>query len=64
MENTVVPEAGPTRRRVVELFLGSSLFASLVSFMYPVLRYLVPPPVADLGGDEVSRGQGGRPETE
>jgi Rieske Fe-S protein len=37
----------------VELFLGSSLFASLVSFVYPVLRYLVPPPVADLGGDEV-----------
>jgi cytochrome b6-f complex iron-sulfur subunit len=53
MENTVVPEGGPTRRRVVELFLGSSLFASLVSFVYPVLRYLVPPPVADLGGDEV-----------
>ena len=53
MENTVVPEANPTRRRVVELFLGSSLFASLVSFVYPVLRYLVPPPVADLGGDEV-----------
>ena len=53
MENTVVPEAGHTRRRVVELFLGGSLFASLVSFVYPVLRYLVPPPVADLGGDEV-----------
>jgi cytochrome b6-f complex iron-sulfur subunit len=53
MENTVVPETEPTRRRVVELFLGSSLFASLVSFAYPVLRYLVPPPVADLGGDEV-----------
>ena len=53
MENTVVPESEPTRRRVVELFLGSSLLASLVSFAYPVLRYLVPPPVADLGGDEV-----------
>src|SRR6202158_5155902 len=53
MENTVVPEAEPTRRRVVELFLGSSLLASLVSFVYPVLRYLVPPSVADLGGDEV-----------
>jgi Rieske Fe-S protein len=37
----------------VELFLGGSLFASLISFVYPVLRYLVPPPVADLGGDEV-----------
>ena len=53
MENAVVPERRPTRRRLVELFLGGGLFASLVSFAYPVLRYLVPPPVADLGGDEV-----------
>jgi Rieske Fe-S protein len=53
MENAVVPEQGPTRRRLVELFLGGGLFASLASFVYPVLRYLVPPPVADLGGDEV-----------
>ena len=53
MENAVVPEHGPTRRRLVELFLGGGLFASLASFVYPVLRYLVPPPVADLGGDEV-----------
>jgi Rieske Fe-S protein len=35
------------------MFLGGGLFASLVSFVYPVIRYLVPPPVADLGGDEV-----------
>lgn len=53
MESTVVPEGGPTRRRLVELFLGGGLFASLTSFVYPILRYLVPPPVADLGGDEV-----------
>jgi len=53
MENTVAPEGVPSRRRVVELFLGSGLLASLISFVYPVLRYLVPPPVADLGGDEV-----------
>jgi cytochrome b6-f complex iron-sulfur subunit len=53
MQNTVVPDERPTRRRVVELFLGSGLFASIASFVYPVLRYLVPPPVADLGGDEV-----------
>jgi cytochrome b6-f complex iron-sulfur subunit len=53
MENKVVPAERPTRRRLVGLFLGGSLFASLLSFLYPVLRYLVPPPVADLGGDEV-----------
>jgi cytochrome b6-f complex iron-sulfur subunit len=53
VESTVVPEGGPTRRRLVELLLGGGLFASFVSFVYPVLRYLVPPPVADLGGDDV-----------
>lgn len=42
-----------TRRRVVEFLLGGGLVASLSSFLYPVLRYLVPPPVADLGGDSV-----------
>src|SRR5208282_326320 len=43
----------PTRRRVIEFFLGGGLLASFASFIYPVLRYLVPPAVADLGGDEV-----------
>lgn len=49
MDNTVVSSSATTRRRLVELLLGGGLLASLVSFAYPVLRYLVPPPVADLG---------------
>jgi cytochrome b6-f complex iron-sulfur subunit len=43
----------PVRRRLVELLLGGGLLGSIVAFVYPVLRYLIPPPVADLGGDEV-----------
>jgi cytochrome b6-f complex iron-sulfur subunit len=43
----------PTRRRVIGIFLGGGLLASFASFLYPVLRYLVPPAVADLGGDEI-----------
>ena len=43
----------PARRRLVEVLLGGGLFASIVSAIYPVLRYLIPPPVADLGSDEV-----------
>ena len=43
----------PTRRRVIEALLGGGLLASFASFLYPVLRYLVPPAVADLGGDEI-----------
>jgi cytochrome b6-f complex iron-sulfur subunit len=50
-ENPAKPEI--TRRRVMETFLGCGIFATLVSFLYPVLRYLVPPTVVDLGGDEV-----------
>ena len=43
------PEAA--RRRLIEFFLGGDLLASFASFIYPVLRYLVPPTVVDLGGD-------------
>lgn len=53
MATEPLPEVEPGRRRLVELFLGGGLLASVISFVYPVLRYLVPPPVADLGGDEV-----------
>ncbi|HMD18369.1 MAG TPA: Rieske (2Fe-2S) protein [Terriglobales bacterium] len=42
-----------TRRRVIGIFLGGGLLASFASFLYPVLRYLVPPAVPDLGGDEI-----------
>ena len=53
METQEPPQVQPARRRVVEIILGGGLMASIVSFLYPVLRYLVPPPVPDLGGDEV-----------
>jgi cytochrome b6-f complex iron-sulfur subunit len=43
----------PPRRRMVEVLLGGGLFASFASFLYPVLRFLVPPRVVDLGGDEL-----------
>ena len=41
------------RRRFLEMLLGGGIFASVVSVVYPVWRYLIPPPVTDLGGDEV-----------
>jgi cytochrome b6-f complex iron-sulfur subunit len=53
MKSQVPSSVRPPRRRIIEVLLGGGLFASLVSFIYPVLRYLIPPPVADLGGDEV-----------
>jgi Rieske Fe-S protein len=45
--------APPGRRKFVEFFLGGGLFASAISFLYPIARYLIPPPAADLGSDTV-----------
>ena len=53
------PKVRTTRRRVLEYFLGGGVLASVLSFVYPVIRYLIPPTVADLGGDEVVAGKVG-----
>ena len=42
-----------TRRKLLGTLLGGGILASLSSFLYPVLRYLVPPAEADLGNDSV-----------
>jgi cytochrome b6-f complex iron-sulfur subunit len=59
-EATTAPGAGghagpdsPGRRRFVQILLGGGLLASAASFIYPVLRYLVPPAATDMGGDTV-----------
>jgi Rieske Fe-S protein len=53
METKEPARIQPLRRRLVEMLLGGGLFASVVSAVYPVLRYLVPPAVPDFGGDEI-----------
>ena len=40
-------EIDPSRRRFVNWFLGTFVGAFLVAVLYPVSRYLVPPPVAE-----------------
>ena len=47
------PENPPGRRHFIEFFLGGGIFASLAAFLYPVIRYIIPPPSADLGSDTV-----------
>ena len=49
------PKTG--RRRFLGAVLGGGLLASFISFFYPVLRYLVPPAVTDMGGDSVVAGR-------
>lgn len=59
MESKESATIQPMRRRLVQLVLGGGIFTSIISAIYPVLRYLIPPPVADLGGDEVVAGKVG-----
>ena len=54
--NATAPQSAPAnvpRRRFVNILLGTGLLASAASFLYPILRYLVPPELPDLGGDAV-----------
>jgi cytochrome b6-f complex iron-sulfur subunit len=47
------------RRRFVEALLSTGFVATAVAFLYPVLRFLVPPKAADLGSDAVVAGRVG-----
>jgi cytochrome b6-f complex iron-sulfur subunit len=47
------------RRRLVEVLLGSGFVGTAVAFVYPVLRYLIPPKTVDLGSDSVVAGRVG-----
>ena len=40
-------ESLPVSRRWVNLLLGSGVLASIASFIYPAIRYIIPPPVAE-----------------
>lgn len=43
-----MPEGRPLGRRTfVDYLLGGGLLASLASFLYPVLRFVMPPPVTE-----------------
>ncbi|MBZ5531407.1 MAG: Rieske 2Fe-2S domain-containing protein [Acidobacteriia bacterium] len=49
-----VPGDAPVqRRRFVEVVLGSGFMATAAAFIYPVLRYLIPPRTIDVGSDSV-----------
>ncbi|HVC00248.1 MAG TPA: Rieske 2Fe-2S domain-containing protein [Candidatus Dormibacteraeota bacterium] len=47
------PSDKEARRHFLEIFLGTGIIASLLSFLYPVIRYLIPPPQTDLGSNTV-----------
>jgi cytochrome b6-f complex iron-sulfur subunit len=49
-------DSRPTRRRVVDWFLGTSLGAVAVSALYPVFRFVIPPEVAEAPTNRVLAG--------
>jgi len=53
------PAISVPRRRFAEILLGTGFIATAASFLYPVLRYLIPPPAAELGSDSVVAGRVG-----
>ena len=52
MEATMEP--GPTRRGFVNWLLGTTVGAFIVSVLYPVARYLVPPPTGESAAASVT----------
>lgn len=49
----VQTEAVQPGRRIINLLLGGGVLASIASFLYPALRYLVPPLTAEAGSRSV-----------
>lgn len=47
-------EPGPTRRNFVNWLLGTSAAAFVMSVLYPVSRYLVPPPTGESSAASVT----------
>jgi cytochrome b6-f complex iron-sulfur subunit len=47
------------RRKFLEFFLGTSIFASIISFLYPAFRYMIPPKTEELASDTVLAGRVG-----
>ncbi len=45
------------RRRFLEAFLGTGIVASIISFIYPAFRYMIPPQTEELTADTVLAGR-------
>ena len=52
MESTLEP--GPSRRSFIDWLLGTSAAAFIASVLYPVSRYLVPPPAGESSAASVT----------
>jgi cytochrome b6-f complex iron-sulfur subunit len=53
MSHAVTTEPGASRRRWISYLLGTGVGATILSFLYPVTRYLVPPQSSEPSLSEV-----------
>ncbi len=51
------PELAAGRRNLIRVLLGSGFGASILSFLYPALKFMIPPPVAESAVNQVSAGK-------
>jgi Rieske Fe-S protein len=58
-EDLAPAEQVKDRRRFLELFLGTGIVASIISFLYPAFRYMIPPKTEELAADTVLAGRVG-----
>lgn len=56
------PPADPSRRTLLNWFLGTSMGALAATVVYPVLRFLSPPEVAEAATSQVEAGRSNDPE--
>jgi Rieske Fe-S protein len=57
-----VTEQRLTRRTVVNWFLGTSIGALAVTILYPILRYVTPPKIAEASTNQVEAGETNDPQ--
>ena len=50
MEEPKLPagEGSPLRRRLIQIMLGGGIAASIISFLYPALKFMLPPRTGEL----------------
>ena len=60
--DTSVPMQGFDRRRLLNWFVGTSFGALVLSVLYPVLRYVTPPHIAEATANDVEAGETNDPE--
>lgn len=56
---SAIAQDQPERRHALRLFLGTGVVASLASFLYPILRYIIPPKTTEQTADNVLAGHVG-----